>query len=435
LLDADLARETYLVALYAAIHADGLCRDSRVVQVALAARGAPPAPEPPRTVDLLLEGLVALFADGYAVAVPLLKQALRNLEGEKEIRWLAIGSGIASFLWDDGMARALATRQRELAFPAGALTALQWSLLMLAPYSVYAGDFAAAADLIEQAGVITTRPFVPDMSAPLMLAAFGGREAEASQLIETTIEDASIRGEGRVIALGQEMTAVLHNSLGNYRQALIAAQHASDRDQLGVSDRALAELVEAAVHCGQPEIGAAALQRLSERTRLCETDWALGVEARSRALLSQGDIAERLYRIAIERLGRCSIVTDLARSHLVYGEWLRRDGRRMEARDQLRLALEMFTAMGAQAFAERTERELQATGERLHKRGIESDMQLTFQEAQISRLARAGHSNPEIAGKLYISPRTVEYHLRKVFRKLGISSRNQLHRVLDSDDV
>jgi DNA-binding CsgD family transcriptional regulator len=229
------------------------------------------------------------------------------------------------------------------------------------------------------------------------------------------------------------MTAVLHNSLGNYRDALTAAQQASEHGQLGVSDRALAELIEAAVRCGEPEVGEVALARLSARASLCGTDWALGIDARSRALLSESHAADQLYRTAIERLGRCSVTTALARAHLLYGEWLRREGQRVEARRQLRTASQMFTTMGAQAFAERAERELLAGGERLHKRAVELSTQLTSQEAQISQYARDGHSNPEIAAKLYISPRTVEYHLRKVFMKLGIRSRNELHRVLDTE--
>jgi DNA-binding CsgD family transcriptional regulator len=435
-LDPSLSRETYLEALRAAIHAGHLYSAPGLAHAATAVAAAPASPQPARAADLLLDGLTALFSDGYPVAVPVLKQALHNLAVESETRWHSLGANIATDLWDDGTARALASRQQETALRDGAMRALGQSLSTLAVLSVHAGDFAVAADLIEQVSATTTAPAVARLScAPLMLAVFRGAEAEAAQLIETTIEHATSRGEGRVIAFAEEMTAVLQNSLGNYRDALAAAQQASEHGQLGVSDRALAELIEAAVHCGEREVGEDALARLTARTRLSGTDWALGIEARSRALLSESHAADQLFLSAIERLGRCSITTALARAHLLYGEWLRREGQRTEARHQLRTALHMFTTMGAQAFAERAERELVASGERLHKRAVEISTQLTSQEAQISQFARDGHSNPEIAAKLYISPRTVEYHLRKVFMKLGIRSRNELHRVLDPTEV
>jgi DNA-binding CsgD family transcriptional regulator len=368
--------------------------------------------------------------------MPLLKRALEDLRLESGTRWLSLGAGIATDLWDDGTARALAGRQRERAARDGAMSALRQSLCTLAHLSVYAGDFTAAADSIEQASAIRTHPVIAGLPcAPLMLAAFRGAEAEATQLIETTIEQATRRGEGRVIAFAAEMSAVLQNSLGNYRDALAAARQASEHELLGVSDRALAELIEAALHCGEREVGEVALARLTARTTLSGTDWALGIEALCRALLSEPQAADPLYRTAIERLRRCSVTTALARAHLLYGEWLRREGQRMQARQQLRMALQMFTSMGAQAFAGRAERELLASGERLNKRAVEPSTQLTAQEAQISLLALDGHSNPEIAAKLYISPRTVEYHLRKVFMKLGIKSRNELHRVLGPTDA
>jgi DNA-binding CsgD family transcriptional regulator len=435
-LDVCLSRETYLEALRAAMHAGHLCSAPGLAQAASAAGAAPPPAEPARAADLLLDGLAALFGDGYSVAVPVLKQALYKLGIESETRWHSLGANIATDLWDDSTARALASRQRERALRDGAMRAMRQSLSTLAQLSVYAGDFTAAADLIEQADAITTHRVIAGLScAPLMLAAFRGAEAEAAQLIEATMEQATSRGEGRVIAFAEEMTAVLQNSLGNYRDALTAAQQASEHGQVGASDRALAELIEAAVRCGEQEVAEAALARLSARTRLSGTDWALGIEACSRALLSEAQAADQLYRTAIDRLGRCSVTTALARAHLLYGEWLRREGQRMQARQQLRMALHMFTTMGAQAFAERAERELLASGERQHKRTVEPSTQLTSQEAQIALFANDGHSNPEIAAKLYISPRTVEYHLRKVFMKLGIRSRNELHRVLDPTAV
>ena len=433
-LDAGLSREIYVEALEAATRAGRLCSASALAQVASAARAAPPPPEPARAVDLLLDGLATLYSDGYPAAAPLLMHALRDLRAEPETQWHSLGAGIASDLWDDATAGALASRQRELALRDGAMGSLRQSLSTLARLSVYAGDFAAAANLIEQASAIASQPVIAGMQcAPLMLAAFRGAEEQAVQLIQATVEQATLRGEGRVIAFAEEMTAVLQNSLGNYRDAMTAAQQAADDGQLGVSDRALAELIEAAVRCGEREIGERALARLSARTSLSGTDWGLGIEARSRALLSESPAADELYRTAIELLGRSSVKTALARTHLLYGEWLRREGQRMQARQQLRTALQMFTTMGAQAFAERAEHELLASGERL-SRG-ETSTQLTSQEAQISQLARDGYSNPEIAAKLYISPRTVEYHLRKVFMKLGIRSRTELHRVLVAAEV
>ncbi|MCU1659377.1 MAG: transcriptional regulator, luxR family [Pseudonocardiales bacterium] len=435
-LDAGLSRETYLAALEAAIQAGHIHSTPGLAQVASAAGAAPPPPQPARAVDLLLDGLAALFSDRHTIAMPVLKQALRMLELESEPRWLALGAGLASDLWDDATARALAGRQKELALRNGAMRALRRSLSALAQLSVYAGDFTAAADLIEQACTVPSHPVTAAVPcASLMLAAFRGAEAETARLIEVTIEHATLRGEGRVIAFAEEMTAVLQNSLGNYRDALTAAQQAAEHGQLGASDRALAELIEAAVRCGEREIGQVALARLDARTRFSGTDWALGIEARSRALLSESQAADQLYRTAIERLGRCSVTTALARAHLLYGEWLRREARRVEARQHLHIALHMFTTMGAQAFADRTERELLASGERLHKQTVEPRTQLTSQEAQISQFALDGYSNPEIAAKLYLSPRTVEYHLRKVFMKLGIRSRNELHRVLGPAEV
>jgi DNA-binding CsgD family transcriptional regulator len=311
----------------------------------------------------------------------------------------------------------------------------QRSVITLATLSILGGDFAGAANSLEQTRLPTDASVAGSVRLPLMLAAFRGQLVEAEALIESTTQQATLRGGDRIVAFAECMAALLHNGLGQYRKAFVAARRAAEYGELGVSDWALVELVEAAARCGEWKDGLAGFERLRERTRLSGTEWALGVEAYSQALLSDGRAAEELYRTAIELLGRCSITTALARAHLVYGEWLRRDRRRLEARQQLRTALQMFTTMGAEGFAERAERELLATGERVQKRGAESNTQLTPQEERISQLARDGHSNPDIAAKLYISPRTVEYHLRKVFRKLGISSRNELRRVLLATSV
>ena len=271
---------------------------------------------------------------------------------------------------------------------------------------------------------------VPPYGA-LFLAGRRGREAEATPLIEATVKEVLERGEGYAVSAAEWARALLYNGLGRYEDALGAAERASAHpEDLWFHNFGLVELIEAAVRNGNAEHAADALERLSEITRAGGTDWALGVEARSRALLNEGEAAERLYGEAIARLSRTRVRAELGRAHLLFGEWLRRERRRLDARDQLRTAHEMFIGMGVEAFAERAERELLATGERARKRTVEPREDLTAQEAQIARLAGEGFSNPEIGTRLFISPKTVEYHLRKVFSKLGITSRTQLDRAL-----
>jgi DNA-binding CsgD family transcriptional regulator len=438
-LDAALARETFLEALAAAVFAGRLSSGAGVLEVAEAARAAPRAPEPPRTVDLLLDGLATRFADGYAAGVPPLRRALAAVSeddghSEDDMRWLWLSCRIAPDLWEDETWHELATRQLRLARDAGALTVLPLAATYRAGVHVHAGEFAAAAALIEEADAITQATGnAPLGYTSLVLAAWRGQEAQALALIEASREDAARRGEGRAITLAEYATAVLYNGLGGYPAALAAAQRACEYDALGLFAWSLIELVEAAARSREPELAVDALDRLSERTRLSGTDWALGVEARSRALLSGGRTAEDLYLDAIERLGRCRIKVHLSRTYLLYGEWLRRENRRIDAREKLRTAHEMFSTMGAEAFAERAARELLATGEKARKRTADTRDQLTAQEKQIAELARAGHSNPEIGAQLFIGTRTVEYHLHKVFTKLEISSRNELGRVLPSE--
>ena len=438
-LDAGLARETFLEALAAAIFAGRLGGGRGVLEVAEAARAAPPAPQPARTIDLLLDGLGSRFTDGYAAGVLPLRQALDAVsrdEGhsEDDIHWLWLACRIAPDLWEDETWHELATRQLQLARDAGALSVLPLAATYRAGVHVHAGEFAAAAALIEEADAITEATGnAPLGYTSLVLAAWRGREAEALELIEASREDAAGRGEGRAITLAEYATAVLYNGLGRYGEALAAAQRASEHDDLGLFGWTLIELVEAAARDREPQLAADALELLSERTGLTGTDWALGIEARSRALLDEGQGAEDLYLEATERLGRCRIKVHLARAHLLYGEWLRRQNRRIDARESLRSAHELFSTMGAEAFAERAARELLATGETARKRTADTRGQLTAQETQIAELAREGHSNPEIGAQLFISPRTVEYHLHKVFTKLEISSRNELQRVLPSE--
>jgi len=298
---------------------------------------------------------------------------------------------------------------------------------------LFAGKLAAAASLIQQlepAMEATGSNRVP--YSALALAVFAGRQAEAATMIEAITRDANLRGEGIGLSIIEWASAVLNNGIGNYQKAVAAVERATD--YLGKTIAPLfaaVELIEAAARSGRSDMAADVLRRLAEFTTPSGTDWALGIEARSCALLNDGDTAERLYRESIERLGRTRIRADLARAHLLYGEWLRRERRRIDARAQLRIAHDMLEAMGMEAFAERARRELLATGETARKRSVATgDEQLTAQEAQIARMARDGLSNPEIAARMFISARTVQYHLRKVFTKLGIESRTQLDLVV-----
>jgi DNA-binding CsgD family transcriptional regulator len=304
----------------------------------------------------------------------------------------------------------------------------------LAPARRFEGRLDAGAALIEEAdSVIDATGSRRIDIAKLMLAACRGDEAEATSRIANAEREAIARGQGVVLTFCEHARAILHNGLGHYDLALSAAQQASARDELSVSNWALVELVEAAARSARPGLAADALERLRQRTQAAGTEWALGVEARSRALVNDGAIAEDLYREAIARLARCRLALELARAHLLYGEWLRRARRRRDARAQLRRAHEMFTDMRATAFADRAARELQATGETARKRTTGTTYDLTPHEARIARMARDGASNQEIADQLFVSRKTIEYHLHKVFIKLGISTREHLDRVLPAD--
>ncbi len=439
-LDSNLARETYLDALGAAIFAGHLGRSNGVLDTAEAARAAPPAPQPPRAIDLLLDGLVTRFTEGYAAGVPPLEAALRAFRrqddtGSDNLRWLGLACRVAADLWDDDAWHRLADQHVRLARDAGALSVLAVAVTYRAGVHVHAGEFAAASVLNDESDAIAQATgSAPLRYTSLVLAAWRGEEARTSDLIEASVRDATARGEGRAITIADYVTAVLYNGQGRYEAALAAARRACEHDQLNLLGWALIELVEAGARSGKTEVAAAALRRLGERTRASGTDWALGIEARSRGLLSNGQVAEALYREAIERLSRTRIAVHRARAELLYGEWLRRENRRQDAREQLHRAYEMFSRIGAEAFAERARHELLATGETVRKRTVETLDELTAQEAQIARLARAGQTNPEIGAKLFISPRTVEWHLRKVYTKLDISSRRELDDALPSDE-
>jgi len=440
-LDPALARETYLEALGAALFAGRLYSDSGVREAAEAARAAPAAPRPPRSIDLILDGMATRFTEGPgagAAPLRLALEAFKNeaLDGHDEImRWLWLCPVVLEWalheLWDDDAWGTISTRAARLAREAGALTMLPVALPFLAGVHLHSGEFSTASALIEEAETIAAATGNVHMPyAALVLVAWRGAEAEAEELIKAGVDDATARGEGRMLALAGYATGVLYNGLGRYAAAIDGARRGSEDDDQGFVGWSLAELVEAAARCGKPEIAATALHRLEERTRAADTDWALGVLARSRAVVSESDDADALYREAIERLERTRVVIHLARARLVYGEWLRRENRRVDAREQLRAAHDLFSTFGAEAFAERARRELVATGETARRRTDDTRGALTPQEAQIARLAQEGLSNPEIGAQLFISPRTVQYHLRKVFAKLHITSRNQLGRVL-----
>ena len=435
-LDVGLARETYLEALWAAMFVGRLASGVGLPDVAQAARGAPPSSQPPRAPDLLLDGLALLITEGYAAGTPTLRRALsafrsEDMSREEGLRWLWLACRAAVYLWDDETWDLLATRHVELARDAGALAVLPIALISRTAVHLNAGELAAAAALSEETEAITNAtgshlaPY-----GPLALASWRGREAEASELIETTMKGVVARGEGRGLAHIDWTSAVLYNGVGRYEDALAAAQQVGEHPEELLFAWGLVELIEAATRSGKLARAGDALQRLSETTRTSGSDWALGIEARSRALLSDGDTAERLYREAIDRLGRTRVRWALARAHLLYGEWLRRERRRTDAREQLRTAYEMLVTMGADGFAERAARELAATGETVPTRTVETREELTPQEAQIARLAGDGHTSPEIGAQLFLSPRTVDWHLRKVFAKLGIKSRKQLPAAL-----
>jgi DNA-binding CsgD family transcriptional regulator len=432
--DPRLARDTHLEALYAASVAGRL--GSGMLEAATAARLAPAGPPPPRAVDLLLDGLGVRYTDGSSAAAPILKRALSALlddvgRYEEDIRWPWLAARVAADMFDDEIWHFLATRHLQIARDAGALGALQIALIHVSQLRVFEGKLDAAAALTEETDSIIDSTGSRRVSVPkLMLAACRGDEARALSLIDEVEREATARGQGLVLTFGEHARAVLYNGLGQYAAALENAQRASAQDELHVSVWSLPELVEAAARSGKPELAADALERLRERTQASGTEWALGLDARSRALLSDGPVAEALYREAIDRLGRCRVGLDLARARLLYGEWLRRRGRRVDAREQLGSARASFAEMGAEAFARRAERELLATGETARKRTAETSDELTPHEARIARMARDGASNQDIATELFVSRKTVEYHLHKVFSKLGISTRQQLEYVL-----
>jgi DNA-binding CsgD family transcriptional regulator len=441
-VDPNLARTTYLEAFSAALFAGRLARSGGVVEVAEAVQAGSPPSQGARPSDLLLYGLAIRFTKGYSAGAPILKEALRAFRRDavrppEDARWLWFACWAAADLWDDETWDLLSARQLELVRAAGALTAIPFALTARSAVHLVCGDVHAAASQVDEirtvseATGIATPPY-----GPLWLAGLRGREAELSRLMETAVHEAIARGEGYALADAELVRAILYNGLGRYRATLsLFGADAERSHDINTPPRAVAEVIEAAVRCEERQLASRLLDRLAEMARASGTDWVVGVGARSRALVSEGDNADNLYREAIERLTHTRLPLELARAHLLYGEWLRRERRRLDARDQLRTALEMFTGMGTEAFAGRAERELLATGEHAHKRTVETHDELTTQEAQVARLARDGLSNAEIGARLFISQHTVAYHLRKVFSKLDITSRSHLDRVLPQGAV
>ena len=412
-----------------------------------------------------------MVTDGPAAAAPMLRRAMTAFAGpgitaQQELRWGWLAQATASALWDDDAWRAMLVRQLRLAREAGALDRLPVLLGALGTAMAWSGDFAAATALVAEADVVCEA--TGSRAAPftaMMLASLRGEQAEATRLVEATIAEATAGGQGIAVAYAHWTAAILANGLGRYDEALAAASQASeDTDTLYISMWALPELIEAAVRSGKGSVAAAAFERLADFTRAGGTDFGLGILARCHALLSEGHTvegqageghtvegqagerhaaegqagerraAEDQYREAIDRLGRTKLRPELARARLLYGEWLRRENRRVDARAQLRAAHDALDTMGMAAFAERARRELLATGETVRKRTAETVSKLTAQEAHIARLVVAGHTNPEIGAQLFLSARTVEWHLRKVFSKLGISSRRELRQALTDAD-
>ena len=378
------------------------------------------------------------FTDGPLPAVAGLRRAveafaLERGRGADDVRWLLLAWPVAFEMWDDEAWHQLTIRLVDVARALGALTALPLALIYRAQLHVQAGQLDSVSNLLDEVDLLkeasgdTPMMYTSTMTtARLVLAAWRGRESQTLELIETSSREGQARGDGRAISVSELAKAVLYNGLGRYDRALAAAQRVCEYDDLALLPWGLAEIVEAAARQGSGDIAQAAMRRLQERTQATPTDWALGTEARCRALLSDGDEADRLFREAVERLGHTRIRVALARTHLLYGEWLRRVGRRSESRDRLRTAHEMLTEIGMEAFAERARRELLATGATARRRRPETRDDLTPQEAQIARLVAEGATNPEIATQLFLSARTVEWHLNKIFTKLGVGSRREL---------
>lgn len=430
--DLRKARDTCLDALATAMFAGRLASDRGMREAVECARSMP---EPTQTTaaDVLLDAFATLVDEGSAAAAPVLRRGV-GLAGESgDLRAIGPAFQAAFELWDDEALHTLAQRRVDLARGSGAFVALPNALNQLGAYEVLVGRFDAAEACFEEADEISAATGYAGILGktgvgPLILAAWRGEDARTRALAEVCSRDGTARGFGTFVGFAQSALGVLELGLGRYHEAMIAVQDAG-LDQILVT-RTLPDLVEAAVRCGEEQLATQAAGELAESTTASGTDWALGVLARSQALLVAGREAEGLYREAIGRLQRSRARTQLARARLVYGEWLRRERRRRDAREELRAASQLFESMGALAFADRAQSELAATGERVHRRTPETLELLTPQERRIATLVSEGAPNAEVAAQLFISSRTVEYHLAKIFRKLRISSRSELARSL-----
>jgi DNA-binding CsgD family transcriptional regulator len=435
-LSPTLARETYLEALSAAVFAGRLAATgASALDVALAAKAAP---KPPVLggLELLLEGLATNFSESYEACVPLLRRAqdafdVSGLPVNEQLRWKWLVAISSNHLWDDARWEAISERHVQIARETGALGELPLALNQRVYVHLFAGELTTAASLVDEIRAATEAS--GSNLAPygaVGLAALRGREPDTISLIAESRSEVTRRGEGIGLSVLDWAQAVLYNGLGRYDEARVAALRILEypHDLGGPSNWGMVELIEAAVRAGTPELAAGVCSRLAERARASGTDWALGIAARSEALFVDDQRAEERYVEAVDRLGRTLMTVDLARAHLLYGEWLRRQRRRVDARKQLRTAHDLFSDFGMEAFGERARVELAATGEHARRRSVDGLGQLTPQEVQISRLVAQGNTNREIAAQLFISPSTVEYHLRKAFRKLGVKSRTQLAR-------
>jgi DNA-binding CsgD family transcriptional regulator len=437
-LDRELACETFLEALVAAIYAGRLASGSDIAEIAFAARCGHVEGKPECTNQLMLSGLASRFTEGYAAAAPTIKRALRaRLDEPQPLDWSWLAYNIAAMdAWDDNAWFELASRQAQLARESGAISMLPYALDYLAGYHIQAGELSQAAALMSEAEGLQVgirEPTLPYI--PLQLAAWRGEATSAQMLITAMNEGASERGEGCAITVAEHATAILYNGLGEYELAVGGARNAAWAGEAGTSSWAASELVEAATRVGNRELALQAFERLSGATAASGTEWAKGVQARSRAFLEEDDAAEKLHREAIALLARSRMKAQLVRAQLSYGEWLRREGRRIDSREQLHFAHAAFSSMGAEGFAERARRELVATGEKVRKRRDDTRDDLTPQEEQIARLACEGLTNREIGAQLFISPRTVEWHLHNVFTKLGIRSRRGLKGALQGREA
>jgi DNA-binding CsgD family transcriptional regulator len=432
-LDPELARETHLQALWAAVRS-GAAEDEAVLEAAGAA--LPPGQRPTRAIDLLLEGVVARLTRGYEPAFPAAARALAAFRAEgfrrENLDWCWLACQFAMDFWDDDACAAICTGLGRVARENGCLTILPVALNYSAAHQLHVGEFGVAEQLLQEVAAITAATRNVSIDLSILLAAWRGDREATYKLRAAAIEAATASGEGFAIDIAELATAVLHNGLGEYADAAAAARRADDFDMLGSAVWVLPELIEAAVRSGDRPAADAAFARLTERSRMSSTEWAQGIEAATHALLSEGAEAEALYLQAIDQLGRSRVTVLANRAQLAYGEWLRREQRRVDARAQLKAAYAAFEAMGAHGFAERARRELLATGETARKRTVDTRDDLTPQEAQIAQLAAERLTNPEIAAQLYLSHRTIEYHLRKVYSKLGVSSRRELAAALSA---